>query len=272
MDHESDDDRQASDSSSARALPPWRMWLSAVVVLALAGVLIFTLYAPGRPAAQAPPGAAAIVSLAPSSRLDVSTRTGSLVAAIPATTVLRDAPRGRPIGSVSTRTQFGTSRVVPVVRFVPGWLGVIAPELPNGRIGWITAARTALARVRYTVRVQLRSRRLTVFHDGRVARSLTVGVGRPSIPTPVGQFAVTDKLYFHPLSAAYGCCALALSAHEYHLPSSWTGQDVVAIHSTPETGSIGQSLSHGCIRTSVPEGRWLVANIPLGTIVTIRDD
>jgi lipoprotein-anchoring transpeptidase ErfK/SrfK len=29
-------------------------------------------------------------------------------------------------------------------------------------------------------------------------------------------------------------------------------------------------VSHGCVRVSMSQGRWLVDNIPLGTLVTVR--
>ena len=44
----------------------------------------------------------------------------------------------------------------------------------------------------------------------------------------------------------------------------------IAIHSTPETATVGQPVSHGCVRVTLAEGRWLLAHIPLGTPAYIR--
>ncbi len=45
----------------------------------------------------------------------------------------------------------------------------------------------------------------------------------------------------------------------------WSGGNRIAIHSTPETDSIGKPVSHGCMRLSLAHGRWLLSHIPLGT-------
>ena len=58
---------------------------------------------------------------------------------------------------------------------------------------------------------------------------------------------------------------LALSAKSPHEIEGWNGGDRIAIHSTPETSSIGLPVSHGCLRLTLAEGRWLMAHIPLGT-------
>ncbi len=108
-----------------------------------------------------------------------------------------------------------------------------------------------------------------MLRDGRVLQRYTVAVGMPSAPTPTGTFAVTDRLLTHDPTGPYGCCILALSAVAPHAIQGWTGGNRIAIHSTPETSSIGHAVSHGCVRLTLPEGRWLVDHIPLGTPVVI---
>ena len=68
----------------------------------------------------------------------------------------------------------------------------------------------------------------------------------------------------------YGCCILALSAHAPHAIQGWVGGTRIAIHSTPESATIGEAASHGCVRVTLPEGRWLLAHIPLGTPTLIN--
>ena len=38
----------------------------------------------------------------------------------------------------------------------------------------------------------------------------------------------------------------------------------VGIHGTPEDGSIGYSLSHGCIRMHIPQAEWLFDHVDVG--------
>jgi hypothetical protein len=71
---------------------------------------------------------------------------------------------------------------------------------------------------------------LRVRSGAGVVRSFRVGIGAPGTPTPVGRFAVTDELKGAGYSPVYGCCILALSAHQTRLSSGWTGGDRIAIH------------------------------------------
>ena len=43
----------------------------------------------------------------------------------------------------------------------------------------------------------------------------------------------------------------------------------IYIHGTPEDGSIGYSLSHGCIRMHIPQAEWLFDHVVVGTPVYI---
>jgi lipoprotein-anchoring transpeptidase ErfK/SrfK len=43
----------------------------------------------------------------------------------------------------------------------------------------------------------------------------------------------------------------------------------VGIHGTPNDGSIGYSLSHGCIRMHIPDAEWLFNRVQIGTPVYI---
>ena len=99
-----------------------------------------------------------------------------------------------------------------------------------------------------------------------MVRSFQVGIGAPGTPTPVGRFAVTDKLNGAAYSAVYGCCILALSAHQTHLPSGWTGGDRIAIHG----GSIAGAVSTGCLHASTAALRYLMRLVPLGARVVIH--
>jgi lipoprotein-anchoring transpeptidase ErfK/SrfK len=43
----------------------------------------------------------------------------------------------------------------------------------------------------------------------------------------------------------------------------------VGIHGTPSDGSIGYSVSHGCIRMHVRDAEWLFTRVGIGTPVFI---
>lgn len=195
---------------------------------------------------------------------------GSLVAFVVHPTTLRATPGGRTLTHLATRTEFGSLETLLVVRRVPGWLGVVATQAGNGRLSWIAQNAASLSRVTWELDVSLGARRLTVLEDGKVIERYTVAIGQPSAPTPTGRFAVTDRLVTGDPGGPYGCCILALSATSPHTIQGWTGGDRIAIHSTPDSSSIGEAASHGCVRVTLADGRWLLAHIPLGTPTLIR--
>ena len=194
---------------------------------------------------------------------------GALVARVRQTTVLRRAPGGRALARIGPRSDFGSPQTLWVREVRVGWLGVTSPEAGNDRLGWIQRDAAELSRVSWELRVSLAARKLTVLEGGRTLKRYTVAIGRPSAPTPTGSFAVTDGLLTGDPGGPYGCCILALSARAPHAIQGWSGGDRIAVHSTPETATLGQPVSHGCLRLTLAEGRWLLAHIPLGTPVLI---
>ena len=191
-----------------------------------------------------------------------------LVAYVRAGVALRARPFGKILERLPARTQFGSPQALSVVRARRGrWLAVTTPELGNGRLGWIDARAGGLsyARTRLALEIDL-SRRTLVLRDGRrILRTAAVGIGRPGSPTPTGRFAVTDKLDGAAYSAVYGCCILALSAHQTHVPAGWRGGDRVAIHG----GGLGP-VSAGCVHADEADLRYLMRRVRLGTPVTIH--
>ena len=182
---------------------------------------------------------------------------------------LHAAPGGRVLARLRPRTEFGSPKVVSVLRRRDGWLRVLVPERPNGRPAWIRAAATRAGAVDVSLHVDRSARRLTVRRDGRVLRRVRVAVGRPGTETPTGRFAVTDKLRTHRADSPYGCCAVALSGHQPKLLPGWPGGDRLAIHATPQTSSIGTDASLGCLRATTRDLQALLRIVPLGAPVFV---
>jgi hypothetical protein len=196
--------------------------------------------------------------------------TGALVAAVLRPTTMRTSPGGPALALQSTRTGFDSPVVLLVRRTVPGWLAVVSPLAGNGKLGWIPVSAVSLSRVHWEIEVSISRREVTVLEDGRALKHFTIAVGAPSAPTPTGVFAVTDRLATHDPTGPYGCCILALSAEAPHAIQDWSGGNRIAIHSTPETWTIGLPVSHGCMRLTMAEGQWLIDHVPLGTPTIIR--
>jgi hypothetical protein len=193
-----------------------------------------------------------------------------LTARLLAPTALRASPDGRVLHHLGVRTEFGSRRVLSVTARRGGWLAVIAPERPNGRIGWIPERRVRLGSTNWSIHVDRSARRLTLRRGDRSVRSFPVAVGRPGTETPTGRFAVTDKLHPEDPGSPYGCCAVALSAHQTRLIDGWPGGDRVAIHATPNVETVGHAASLGCMRARTADVRALMRTVPVGTPVFVR--
>jgi hypothetical protein len=184
---------------------------------------------------------------------------------------LYSSPGGRRKLTLPATTEWGSPRVLSVVRRRGDWLGVLAPELKNGQMGWMNiASASRLDCVRWSLHVDLSRRRLYVRKDGHTQKQFTVAIGGPGHPTPQGRFAVTDKLKVTDKGSPYGCCVLALTGHQNKLPPDWPGGDRLAVHATTDESSIGKAVSLGCMRGKPANVRWLISTIPLGTPVFIR--
>jgi hypothetical protein len=181
-------------------------------------------------------------------------------------------PRGRAIGTVGARTQFGSRSVMSVVRRRGRWLAVATTSLSNGRVAWVRADAPALdrGRVRTAISVDLSRRTVELRRGKRLVRRIRVAVGRPGSATPRGRFAITDKLDGSRYSSYYGCCILALNGTQPNPPPGWRGGNRLAIHGTNAPGSIGSASSAGCLRAADADLRVLMRTVPLGTPVFVH--
>ena len=186
------------------------------------------------------------------------------------TVALRDRPRGRVVARLPARTEFGSPQTFGVLKREDGWLGVSTTALPNDRLGWIDPRSPLRFETTSTeLRADLSERTLQVLDRGQVLRRIKVTIGGAASPTPIGRFAVTDKLRGADFGSYYGCCILAISGRQPNLPPGWRGGDLLAIHGGP-SWAIGSKLSAGCLHAGEADLRWLMRTVPLGTPVTIH--
>jgi hypothetical protein len=179
-------------------------------------------------------------------------------------------PGGRTRLRISAKTEWGSPRVLGVVRRRGDWISVLAPELGNGEVAWMEARRARLDCVRWSMHADLSRRALYVQRDGETVRRFDIAVGREGNPTPSGRFSITDKLRVSDPGSPYGCCVLALTGHQTHLPASWPGGDRLAVHATRELSSLGQAASLGCLRVTSSQARWLIRTMPLGAPLFVK--
>ena len=182
---------------------------------------------------------------------------------------LHSEPGGDVLETLGPQTEFGSGIVVPVIERREGWIGVQSGLLDNGVLGWMRFDPRSMERLwtKYALRIDLSERTLQLRYGGEPLESYSVTVGAAGSDTPLGRFAITDAITFTG-SPWYGCCALALTAHQPALPIGWIGGDRVAIHGT--SGGVGLAESNGCIRATNETMRELFKRVPLGTPVVVQ--
>lgn len=185
-------------------------------------------------------------------------------------TALYREPGGKVRLRISPKTEWDSPRILSVVERRGRWLAVLVPELKNGQQAWVRDDKVAdMSSVTWSLRADLSKRTIEVRHNGRTVRTMKIGVGRTDHPTPVGRYAVTDKLRVSDSGSPYGCCVLALTGHQTRLPEGWPGGDRLAVHATRDLSGLGKQVSLGCIRTDPRDTKWMMKRVPLGTPVFV---
>jgi lipoprotein-anchoring transpeptidase ErfK/SrfK len=192
--------------------------------------------------------------------------TGAFAAPSPNSRRLTELSDARPIT--------GERTVLPVLSSATGpqglrWLEVLLPGRPNSHTGWIQQRATSPSSTHWRILVVLSTRSVTVFYDGRVRKTFSAVVGKPSTPTPTGRFFVEENVTLAPQQSG-APYALALSARSNVLQEFDGGPGQTALHGIANIGGIpGTAVSHGCVRLDTPAITWLAAHITPGVPVTI---
>jgi lipoprotein-anchoring transpeptidase ErfK/SrfK len=143
------------------------------------------------------------------------------------------------------------------------WVQVRLPRRPNNAAGWVNANLVVVKKTSWRIDVSTASRTLTLFGSGRPVRTISVVVGKPSTPTPVGLFAVAWAIPWHPTDFL-GSWVLELTAHSDVLQQFDGGDGTVGIHGRGGASlldPLGSAASHGCIRLANDSIDWLVDTV-----------
>lgn len=174
------------------------------------------------------------------------------------------------ITTLEARTELGSATALRVLDERDGWLQVSLPVRPNGSTGWVAADGVEQRKTTLRVEVDLEARELRLFDGDEVIERSAIAVGASDTPTPTGEFFVTDLVDTGEPDGAYGPYAIGLSAHSDTLTEFAGGDGQVGIHGTNDPSSIGNAVSHGCIRLPNEVVGRLIELVPLGTPVTIH--
>jgi len=127
----------------------------------------------------------------------------------------------------------------------------------------------APAHSRRLILVSIPDRKLVLIEDGRVKRTYPVAVGKPSTPSPAGQFTVVRRVS-DPTYSHHG--RVVAPGAKNPVGSRWMGLSAkgYGIHGTNEPNSIGKAASHGCIRMEKADLEELYSLVQMGDAVEIH--
>jgi lipoprotein-anchoring transpeptidase ErfK/SrfK len=108
----------------------------------------------------------------------------------------------------------------------------------------------------YSIEIDTRNRKLKLFDDSTLVKEYPVAVGKPSTPTPSGNWTIIEK-------ALWG---EQFGGHFMRLSVPW---GIYGIHGTDKPWSIGQVISHGCVRMYSADAAELYNAVPLNTPVRV---
>ena len=122
--------------------------------------------------------------------------------------------------------------------------------------------------------ISLGDRRVYVYDQDQVKTSFPVAIGRGGWETPTGEFQVMqmirDPRWEHPFTGV-----IVPAGGTNPLGSRWIGfwsdgTNTIGFHGTPNESSVGQAVSHGCVRMYNRDVQTLFEMVAVGTPVTVR--
>lgn len=137
-------------------------------------------------------------------------------------------------------------------------------EIDNGYNPLATSSK----KMPMKIEIRLKGQKLDFYVSGHKWKEFTVSTGKPSAPTPTGEFTIVNKIK-KAWSRSYGLW----------MPY-WLGlnRGRIGIHELPVWPSgyregknnLGRPVSHGCIRLDVGPAQYLFERVETGTKVFIK--
>ena len=107
---------------------------------------------------------------------------------------------------------------------------------------------------------------VTAVENGEVVRVMPCSAGDAGHPTPRGRFATDYKTEFMGKEGVYLCRWGVHYYGGYLLHSvlyTWRGDEIL-------DGELSARISHGCVRLSPDDSRWIYETAPLGAVVLVN--
>jgi lipoprotein-anchoring transpeptidase ErfK/SrfK len=246
--------RQAEPEPSPVRRPYWVgglvALLAVVLVVSLAGSILFPNWPTALAAWDSAPKVATVVPLVQFSPLSLPTRTPQLPPTWTPAPSLTPAPTPTPAPTLTATprpTATPTETPIPLPPSATAVPPVAAEPASNGE-RWID--------------VDLSEQLLTAFEGATPVRQVIVSTGLPGTPTVVGQFRIYVKYE-----------STLMTGDDYYLPNvpyTMYFYRGYGLHGTYWHNNFGRPMSHGCVNLPTPEAQWLYGFASVGTLVKIH--
>ena len=137
-------------------------------------------------------------------------------------------------------------------------------------IGVMARADKAEAVATYKIKINKQCCTVTVYkHNGTKYKAIKAFICSPGYATPTGTFHLGEKMRWHTLDGpTYGqYCTRITGSILFH--SVWYYQAQKDTQSYVQYNKLGTLASHGCVRLTVADSKWIYDNVPSGTSVKI---
>jgi lipoprotein-anchoring transpeptidase ErfK/SrfK len=129
-------------------------------------------------------------------------------------------------------------------------------------------AQVKPAATKRVIVVSLEDHKLALVEDGKVKKIYSVAVGKPSTPSPVGNFTIARRV-MNPTYSHDG--RVVPPGPNNPVGTRWMGLSIpgYGIHGTNVPNSIGKAASHGCIRMAKKDLEELYPMVEVGDTVEL---
>lgn len=122
--------------------------------------------------------------------------------------------------------------------------------------------------------VKLKKRRVYVYEGEKVVASYPIAIGRSGWETPIGEHHVFNK-EVNPVFKSFKTGKLTQPGPDNPLGVRWIGiwtdgKTQLGFHGTNEPESVGQAVSHGCMRMLNKDVTKLFEQVEIGTPVSVQ--
>ncbi|TVP68981.1 MAG: L,D-transpeptidase [Leptolyngbya sp. LCM1.Bin17] len=138
----------------------------------------------------------------------------------------------------------------------------------------LSHAPTTLITANTRIEISLSQRQLVLYQNETVQAEFPVAIGQDEWQTPVGEFVVrdmrVDPVWRHPITQE-----AVQSGPTNPLGSRWIGFAIegeyhIGIHGTNQEDSIGEAVSHGCVRMFDHDIQSLYSRVTVGTPLVVK--